>query len=250
MKPVENRRVRGVAAERYPSNLICAHPECSEPVDLRPDGTPTVHHIFPRSQTKSDSYFVEVEYDRLENDETDDRGYSAQTYTEILPHAVGLCGSGTTGHHGDVEEHRAWIKYEDGEYVWYDRIEQEWSATREEFEEGARPPKDDLGEWKKINSLLAKRTAWVRGDPLNPQPGSRDAKPKRKRLKGAARAARKVISVRLPEGVSGEEWDDLLASASDVELSQPDTKFDKTKDVIAVGKLLYTILERFTGRVG
>jgi len=76
-----------------------------------------------------------------------------------------------------------------------------------------------------------------------------EAKPKRSRLKGAARAARKSVSVRLPEGVDGEYWDELLNEAESVELEQPDTQFDKTLGKITTGKLLVTVLERFTGRV-
>lgn len=227
LKPIDNRRVRGVAAERYPSNLICAHPDCDRPVDLRPDGTPTVHHIFPRSLTKSDSYFVEITEDTPRSPQEPFSGppgvEGGGTLTRVVPHAVGLCGSGTTGHHGDIEEHRAWIKLEGDVYTWHDRI--------------VVPEGDEnVGE------------EWVGRGALDPQPGSREGRPKRKRLKGSARAARKTISVRLPEGVTGEEWDDLLTEAEEVELQQEDTKFDKAKGGIAVGKLLCAVLERFTGR--
>ena len=224
LKPIENRRVRGVAAERYPSNLICAHPECDKPVDLRPDGMPTVHHVFPRSLTKSDSYFVEIEtdFEELDSGPLGDAN-DWKTVTVIIPHAVGLCGSGTTGHHGDVEEHRAWIKLEEGEYFWYDRVE----------------PRNPDNEWALVG-------------PLNPQPGSREGKPKRKRtVKGTAeRAERKTVSIRLPEGTSGEDWDELLEEASRVELEQKDTRFDSARGKVTVGSLIVAVLERFTGRAG
>lgn len=159
LKPIENRRVRGVASETYPINKTCAHPDCSEPVVLKSNGDATVHHIFPRSLTKSASYFVEI---------TEDDGS-----TRIVPHAIGLCGSGTSGHHGAVELHAktgdflgGWIKLEDGVYVYYERGDDE--------------------EWVKIG-------------PLNPQPGSTEGKPKRKRFKGEARKKRKTISVRVPD---------------------------------------------------
>lgn len=71
----------------------------------------------------------------------------------------------------------------------------------------------------------------------------------RARLQGEERAKRKTISVRLPEGVDGEMWDELLGEAEAVELEQPDTPFDPTKGGVAVGKLLVTILERYAGRV-
>ena len=231
LKPIESRRVRGVAAERYPSNLICAHPDCDQPVDLRPDGTPTVHHIFPRSLTKSDSYFVEIETDFEEADSGPlGDANDWKIVAIVVPHAVGLCGSGTTGHHGDVEEHRAWIKLEDGEYVWYDRVP-------------PTDPQDELPEeWQE----------WTLLGPLNPQPGSREGKPKRKRtVKGTSeRAARKTVSIRLPEGVDGDYWDSLIADTEEIELSQEDTKFDSARGGIPIGKLLVSVLERFTGRNG
>lgn len=158
LKPIEKRGVRAVPAERYPSNTVCAHPDCSNPVDLRPDGTPTVHHCFPRSQTKGDSYFVSIED------------------ADPIPHAVGLCGSGTTGHHGDVEEHRGWIKLEDGVWNWYEREE--------------RGMADDTDPTTEL--------MWVLVGPLNPQPGSVEAKPKRRKLTGAARRARANWQVRVP----------------------------------------------------
>lgn len=172
LKPIENRNVRGVASERYPINTKCAHPECSEPA--------TVHHIFPRSMIRSDSYFVAI----LQRNEAGDPEEEI-----VIPHAVGLCGSGTTGHHGDVEEHRAWIKYEDGEFVWYDRGELDWSE-----EEGNIVP-------------------WDRVGPLNPQPGSREGKPKRKKYKGEKRRKRKVISMRVPDDAEEDgagQWDELI----------------------------------------
>jgi hypothetical protein len=166
----------------------------------------------------NDSYFVEF---------TPEDGK-----TKIIPHAIGLCGSGTTGHHGDVEEHRAWIKLEDGEFVWYDR---------------QNTPQEATGP-----SLTPSEGKWVRLGSLNPQPGSREGKPKRRRtVKGTEeRAARKTVSIRLPEGVSGEDWDELLAEAESVELQQQDTPFDAARGGVAIGKLLVTVLERFTGRIG
>lgn len=227
LKPIDNRRVRGVAAESYPSNRICAHPDCDKAVDLRPSGDPTVHHIFPRSLTKSDSYFVEITTDPVIWGE---EHVGEADIIEVTPHAVGLCGSGTTGHHGDVEEHRAWIKLEDGEYRWYDRV-------------APADPHDEIPEdWQE----------WVLVGPLNPQPGSVDGKTKKKRtVRGtAARDERKTVSVRLPEGTSGADWDELLEEASKVELEQKDTQFVPEKGAVTVGRLLVAVLERFMGRVG
>jgi hypothetical protein len=181
LKPIENRNVRGVESARYPSNLKCAHPECNELVQLRPDGTPTVHHIFPRSMIKSDSYFVEI-VERVPSYD----GIGATEQHNVIPHAVGLCGSGTTGHHGDVEEHRAWIKYEGGEFVWYDRL-------------------DDPGGFEKLGAL-------------NPQPGSREGKPKRKRYTGQARRQRVNWQVKVPKDEQEDGagiLDDLLEQCKD-----------------------------------
>lgn len=171
LKPIENRRVHEVASRYYPSNLVCAHPECSEPVQLRPNGEPTVHHIFPRSMIGGDSYFVQIDGFEVDGTEID----------LVLPHAVGLCGSGTTKHHGDVEEHRAWIKFEDGVFVWYDRTVPQ-----------AHPDAQEPGD--------AGYETWIPLGPLNPQPGSRDGKTKRKKsaFTGQARRSREVISIKVP----------------------------------------------------
>jgi hypothetical protein len=76
---------------------------------------------------------------------------------------------------------------------------------------------------------------------------SPEGKPKRPRIKDLAK--RKTVSVRLPEGVDGALWNDLLEEARDVELAQPDTQFDSALGAITTGKLLIAVLERFTGRV-
>lgn len=162
--------MHGVASERYPVNERCAHPECNEPA--------TVHHIFPRSMTKSDSYFVEILPPEV----------TLRGTGKVIPHAVGLCGSGTAGHHGDVEEHRAWIKYEDGEFVWYDRLQ---------GLDGGDP-----GTF-----------AWERLGPLNPQPGQLEGKRKRPRFKGEKRRKRKTISFRVPDDEQEEGaafWDEVI----------------------------------------
>ena len=162
LKPVENTtEVRGVPSKRYPLNLICAHPECHERAE-------SAHHIFGRPPgPDSDSWFVSLPGELGDNDPL------------VIPHATGLCGSGTTGHHGDVEEHRAWIRYESGEYVWY-----EWEAWDGE---------EDQAEW-------AERVHWKYLGRLNPQPGSVEGKPKRRKPKenGGEPRKQKTFSVKLP----------------------------------------------------
>ncbi len=147
-----------------------------------------MHHIFPRSLTRSSSYFVEITDGPVDDHQR----------TVVIPHAVGLCGSGTTGHHGDVEEHRAWIKLEDGVYVWYDR-------GGEEKKQGWL----DDPEYRPLDFVNA---TWDSLGPLNPQPGSVEGKPKRKRFKGEARRKRKTISIRVPDD-AGEDGAALLDEA-------------------------------------
>ncbi len=182
LKPIENRKVRGVASEEYPLNTTCAHPDCTEKVTKTKAGKPHAHHVFPRSLTKSESYFVEITDDAPE---TPGEGNGKIT---VIPHATGLCGSGTTGHHGDVEEHRAWIKLEDGVYNYYERsCECRFKDSNECCD----------NEWTKIG-------------PLNPQPGSVEGKAKRKGKKhGEPRANRSVWPVKVPQDAQ-ENGADLL----------------------------------------
>ena len=219
LKPTEDGYgyVRGVASTRYPLNKQCAMPTCTEPAQ-------SAHHLFPRSFINGDSWFVEIRSDGAEEKQLD------RVSSKGIPHVIGLCGDGTRGHHGDLEEHRSWVKLEDEGFVWYDRV----------------PPTDPHDE------IPAEWQEWVRVGLLNPPPGSVEGKPKRKRtLKGTAeRAARKTVSVRLPEGVDGDDWDELVEEAERVELAQPDTAFDPARGSITVGKLLVVVLERFTGRAG
>ncbi len=156
LKPIENRNVRGVASESYPINKVCAHPDCTET-------NVTVHHAFPRSQTKSKSFFVQINVPD-----------KPESYGEIIPHAVALCGSGTTGHHGDLEEHRAWLKYEDGVWNWYRR---------------SNDPDNSQGQ------------EWVLVGPLNPQPGSQEGRPKRKKQAStsAEKKAKVTYSIKTPK---------------------------------------------------
>jgi hypothetical protein len=171
LKPLANLQVKGTTfgPPTYPLNTVCAHPECTDPVEGK-------HHCFPKSQLKGDYWWVE--YPHPAPDETH--------VSIIIPNVVGLCGSGTTGHHGEVEGHLAWIKLEDGVFNWYLR--------------------DQLNgeEWHLIG-------------PLNPQPGSREGKPKRKRKTGEARRKRRTISIKVPNDTEngGELWDELIEEVRD-----------------------------------
>lgn len=169
LKPIENRRVRGVASERYPLNDKCAHLECSEPAA-------DPHHIFPRSAIGNDSWFVEIETGAEHPEFTPGKDL-------VTPHVSGLCRK----HHDDVEEHRAWIKLEEGMFVWYDR-------DREDF-----PGKPDT---------------WERIGPLNPQPGSREGKPKRKPRGQAREGKSETWTLRAPKGESMETLLEVLETCS------------------------------------
>lgn len=172
LKPIENTtRVRGVPSKRYPLNRVCAHPECNR-TDV------TAHHIFGRPKgPDSDSWFVEIEdHFRGGGGAIDISQETVEAeHFKIIPHVTGLCGHGTEGHHGDVEAHRGWIKYEDGEFVWYERVEIPGSMA------AGDPPSAE----------------WVRVGPLNPQPIPREGKPKRKK-RAKSEGPVKVASFKAP----------------------------------------------------
>lgn len=192
LKPSEDRAVRGVASVRYKLNKTCAHPECSEPVE-------SAHHCYPRSLIGNGSWFVEF---------TDDTTSGTRITKDAIPHVIGLCGSGTTGHHGDLEGHRAWIKLEDGEdqreFVWYTRDTINHGTDREDPE----------------------HRTWIPTGPLNPQPGNVEGKPKTKhRKKGEERKKRRTISLRVPD--NEENGAELLENA--VLLLEGKRGFDKPR---------------------
>ena len=157
LKPIENARVLGVAAETYPLNRICAHPECRETVD-------DPHHCFPRSRQIGGSYFVEITFDTEAEAEALAKllGLKANGPAVVIPHVVGLCRK----HHDMVEEHFAWIKLDLETGVW---------------------------SWWYSNDQRDGTAIYAEEGPLNPQPGSAEGKPKRKRFQGEARKKRREI---------------------------------------------------------
>ncbi len=178
LKPLENRRVTGVASERYPLNKKCAHPECDQDA-VDP------HHAFPRSAIGNDSWFVSI----LEDGMCEGDRYNGTA--EPLPHVTGLCRA----HHEDVEQHRAWIKLEDGVFLWYDR------------QTVPGDPTDDA---------LRTRDVWHCISALNPQPGSVEGKPKRKKRTKQPARKKAVYSIRVPkdEGEDGYEVLSTLVEAN------------------------------------
>lgn len=168
LSPTDNRRVRGVAAERYPLNAVCAHPECSEPAH-------DPHHAFRRSLIAGDSWFVAFYEGENGNAHT-----AWEEYGDPIPHVVGLCRH----HHDLVTRDEAWIKLENDEFVWYDRGEE----VEYPHVEGCPSPNLEVG--------------WLRMGALDPQPAGREKvnkKPKRRALKGEARRKRKTVSIRVPQ---------------------------------------------------
>ncbi len=178
LHPIEAKtQAIGVLALRYPLNEMCAHPECDKP-------TESAHHVFARSKIGNSSWFVALEGSKLF-----EAGGRLQGTKDAIPHVVGLCGSGTTGHHGDAEEHRAWIKLDsEGMFVWYDHRFADIADRDEKFE-----PRD-----------------WEYVGPLAPQPGSRikHTRPKKRdhRIDGKPRArARYTIAVPKDEQENGAD---------------------------------------------
>ncbi len=174
--------VKFVPSTRYPLNKVCAHPECD-----REDVT--AHHIFGRGKGEhSDSWFVLLPLN----------GGDGAYGKKPIPGVVGLCGDGTTGHHGDCESHAAWIKYEDGVFVWYDY------APR------------DAAEGTPFAGGVYLDEAWERLGPLDPQPfnwGDRKKKPK-KRKQGDEKRKTRTKTFRFPDDVEdgrGQVEDNLAA---------------------------------------
>jgi len=164
LKPLETLRVRGVSSIRYPGNKVCAHPECTTPTD-------DFHHIFPRSLIGNGSWFVEI--DPPVEDMHDKSDQTRSFSKTAIPHVVGLCRT----HHEDVEQHRSWIKLEEGEFLWLDRSEDDESPYMTEGE---------IGLWFVVG-------------PLNPQPGAREGKPKTKKRKAEKARNRVVKAIRVPK---------------------------------------------------
>lgn len=177
LRPVEGE-FRAVSSDRYPLNAVCAHPECDKPTD-------DPHHIFPRSAIAGSSWFVALDT-WIAYPDAEFGPSGRHELGDPFPHVIGLCRK----HHDDVEEHRAWIKLEDGEFVWWDR--EDAPVNHED------PDEDPY--WRLVG-------------PLDPQParGEKVKKPK-KRKTGEARATRDRISIGVPQGEArgGEVWDDLF----------------------------------------
>ena len=175
LKPLSNLRVLAAFSERYPGNKTCSMPDCTDPVS-------DFHHCFPRSLIAGDSWFVIIA-----NEDTG--AYD----TDPIPHVTGLCRA----HHNDVEEHRAWIKLEDGEFVWYDR------STSAEIEaepdgSGYEPAQD----------------RWDALGPLNPQPGSVEGKPKKRKKPKQPARKKAVYSIRVPADMA-EDGHEILETLID-----------------------------------
>lgn len=187
LKPLESLLVRGVAARRYPLNEICAHPECAEPA-VDP------HHAFPRSLIGNDSWFVLLGESPASplSETSEEKGGG---FRHATPHVTGLCRA----HHDAVERHDAWIKLEDEEFVWYDRVTLGGHIID--------------GQEVVLGESDADKEEWYPLGPLDPQPAGRaKSHKKRRRLKGEARRKRKTISLRVPDDTEdgGAIWDETL----------------------------------------
>lgn len=167
LKPADGQW-EGVASVRYPLGSTCAHPECDR-TDV------TAHHIFPRGKIGNSSWFV------LPTKGVPGLSEGTRINDKAIPHVVPLCGHGTAGHHGDVEMHKAWIKYEDGVFNWY--------APEEEHLVPGEGVRGGEGLWKLVG-------------PLKPQPAEPATKPKRRKTATTSeeRKARVTYSVKTPKG--------------------------------------------------
>jgi hypothetical protein len=139
---------------------------CAHPECDRPTDDP--HHAFPRSAIGGSSYFVEIE---TNEDYANSQGSGPKPI--VIPHVTGLCRP----HHEAVEIHQAWIRLEDNVWQWY-------------YRNAAGPPG------------ITDEEMWQFIGPLNPQPGSVEAGPKKKpkpEHQPAAPRAKAVKSVRVPK---------------------------------------------------
>lgn len=107
LPPIPNKRVVGLKDGQIKLlRKLLLNPECSVPYcDKKTDDA---HHVWPRSTITNDSWYVEI---------TEDDGTK-----RVLPHVTGLCRE----HHQEVEIHESWIKYEDDQFVWYIKDEDDW----------------------------------------------------------------------------------------------------------------------------
>lgn len=166
-------------------NPTCAHPDCDKP-------TESVHHLVPRGTVGSSSWFVRI-----------------PGVDRPVLHCVGLCGTGTTGHHGDLEEHRGWVRFEDGVWNWYDEPGVKMCACVGNCLLGPNytcsgKPREEL--WKLLG-------------PLDPQPGQISHRKARKRKQGGEKRARANVSIAVPKD-SGEDGagvlDDLIQTGREL----------------------------------
>jgi len=115
--------------------------------------------------------------------------------SEPIPHVTGLCRI----HHSDVEIHQAWIKLEDGIFNWYDR-------------EGIT------------------ESSWTLAGPLNPQPGSVEGKPKRRKKPKQPARKKAVYSIRVPKDME-EDGYEVLETLIDANRERLSKEFSWTESV-------------------
>lgn len=200
IKPFTNRRVVAVSAQKYPLNEVCAHPECKAP-------TADPHHAFPRSAIGGDSWFVVATFESFEDAQAVLGEHPAVTevpygvrgtawVSDPIQHTAGLCRA----HHDEAEEHESWIKLENG--IW------KWFVIVDTPEEEKKRWVEETGEHEDSYPV----ETWAELGALNPQPGSRVGRAKRKRLQGEERRKRKGISVRVPDDAEDGAflWDEAL----------------------------------------
>jgi hypothetical protein len=173
------------------------------------------------------SWFVEIDYPQSK--------YDVHTHgsKKAVPHVVGLCGNGTMGHHGDLEEHRAWIKLEDEEFVWYER--------------DSMVP-EDMGET--MGYIEEAATVWTPIGPLDPQPGDRHKNHKRRKstYKGEKPRHRVTKSIRAPKDAA-EDGIEVLEAL--IEQAAEKLQADEgTPDYYILVPALYYFVANYEGSDG
>ena len=171
LKPIESRvSVRAVTdplEERALLRKLLLNKQCAKPTCTADTCDP--HHIWPRSTINNSAWFVQW----IAEDEGGEK--------KITPHVTGLCRE----HHDDVEQHRAWIKLEEGVFNWYDRGKEDETKMVGDIE--VHIPYSVMGEWIKVGKLDPQ--------PLDPNQ-KRKVGPRGTKGKPQSRA---VVSINVPK---------------------------------------------------
>jgi hypothetical protein len=104
--PVSNdvHLIRGARGEKIPPAYLCAHPACMQRAQER-------HHLFRRSELAGAYDWIEL--------------LAASGDSVKLPNVIDLCRE----HHRFLTENLSWVKLIGTQFVWMDKIYDEWVAA-------------------------------------------------------------------------------------------------------------------------